>query len=147
MNPLNQNKYNLHYDKANQIYAYGTKVDPENSIMEIRKLVTKHKCKGWMDAVEPNTNDRFVAFQIPTENGDLTVRFYLKRVYLRNKYRENESYRLLLMEIKMRLALSKLSGFMDAFLSNVIVAGNLLLGDMVTKELPKLLNTPKGDER
>lgn len=137
---MNQPKTNiLNYTRSAEIYAYHTQVNPDKSIADIKRLVTKYKCKGWMDAHDPKTNDQIIAFQIPTEYGDLTVRFPLKQVFLKGKYLENESYRLLLMEIKTRLALSKLSGFFEAFMSNVQIKGNQLLGDMMKVQLKGLL--------
>lgn len=138
------------FSNSKQIYAYGTQITPEKTLAEIRKLLKKHGCKGWANIESPDSDAQIIQFVIPTkEFGDLPVQFTPKKVILKSRkgsrYLENESFRLLYLEIKTRLLLSKYSSLLESFLSNVLTMNNIKFIDMV-KNNPKYLALPENIE-
>ena len=129
---MNEKKNGIIYHDRRKVFAYRTTVLPEKSISDIKKLIKKHGCKGWLEATHPVTNETVIQFQVPNTRGSYnTVQFNLKKVYLQNtrgiRYLENESYRLLFLIIKSKILVSQYTSFIAGFMSNLLLEDNRTL--------------------
>jgi hypothetical protein len=139
------------FKESKKVYAYGTHITPENSMMAIKRLIKKYDCKGWLEAEHPLTKETIIQFQIPIGDDLKTVQFQLRKVFIENsrgrRYLEKESYRLLFLIIKSKILLSQHTSFLEVFMPNLLLEDNLTLIDKLKsgENLDRLLPETTGD--
>jgi len=137
--------------RAEQVYAYGTKVSKTSTIEEVRKILEKFDAVGFNYVEDPIHDEKSIAFFLKTQRfGLMPVRINIPEIYLKSKrngkpdtYLERESYRALVLLLKSRLTEIELGESIEAvFLLDMVTAGQGTVRDRLlgqNSELPKLL--------
>jgi hypothetical protein len=95
---------------TDQVYAYGTRVTPTQSLEEARRIITKFNAIGFNFTDDPILKIKFIAFMIETQRfGTIPIRVEIPEIFVKNKqtgqtrYLERESYRALILLLKAKL--------------------------------------------